>query len=470
MPTPETLGPRVALHLLNRAGYGPRPGEIAGVLDRGPTKWIEEQLEPGPDPELDSRLAAYNTLGYSTSQVLGLYNADNRTIGTILDHFLNAKVVRAAHARNQLQEVLVDFWFNHFNVFVNDGFDRYSISSYERDAIRPYVLSSFRELLGKATLHPAMLYYLDNYLNTVPRTQGGRQVGGINENHGRELLELHTVGVDAGYSQTDVVEASRCLTGHGIDNVGQTGNYVYRPATHDDGSKQVFGLSLGSGGGASDVERLLDHLAVHPATARFVSKRLAQRFVADDPPEALVSRLASVFLGTGGDLREVTKALFGSAEFWAEAFGTGKPKTGFEFVISAVRAAGGEVQNPRLVRIAIQDSGMPLYACNPPTGYSNRGADWLNPSAQLYRMNFALDLAAGAVAGVSADIRGLVRSGGGDPESPPSAAEAINRVVFGRTLTAGSLAAAGRVTTSSGVPVSARVAGLLLAGPEMQVR
>jgi uncharacterized protein (DUF1800 family) len=209
---------------------------------------------------------------------------------------------------------------------------------------------------------------------------------------------------------------------------------------------------------------------VHPATARFVSKRLAQRFVADDPPEALVSRLASVFLGTGGDLREVTKALFGSAEFWAEAFGTGKPKTGFEFVISAVRAAGGEVQNPRLVRIAIQDSGMPLYACNPPTGYSNRGADWLNPSAQLYRMNFALDLAAGAVAGVSADIRGLVRSGGGDPESPPSAAEAINRVVFGRTLTAASLAAAGRVTTSSGVPVSARVAGLLLAGPEMQVR
>jgi uncharacterized protein (DUF1800 family) len=470
MPTPETLGPRVALHLLNRAGYGPRPGEIAGVLDRGPTKWVEEQLEAGPDPELDSRLAAYNTLGYSTSQVLGLYNADNRTIGTILDHFLNAKVVRAAHARNQLQEVLVDFWFNHFNVFVNDGFDRYSISSYERDAIRPYVLSSFRELLGKATLHPAMLYYLDNYLNTVPRTQGGRQVGGINENHGRELLELHTVGVDAGYSQTDVVEASRCLTGHGIDNVGQTGNYVYRPATHDDGSKQVFGLSLGSGGGASDVERLLDHLAAHPATARFVSKRLAQRFVADDPPEALVSRLASVFLGTGGDLREVTKALFGSAEFWAEAFGTGKPKTGFEFVISAVRAAGGEVQNPRLVRIAIQDSGMPLYACNPPTGYSNRGADWLNPSAQLYRMNFALDLAAGAVAGVSADIRGLVRSGGGDPESPPSAAEAINRVVFGRTLTAASLAAAGRVTTSSGVPVSARVAGLLLAGPEMQVR
>jgi uncharacterized protein (DUF1800 family) len=458
------------MHLLNRAGYGPRPGEIAAVLEQGPTDWIEEQLAPGADPELDTRLARYPTLAYPTSQVLALYNADNRTIGVILDEFFSAKVVRAVHGRNQLQEVLVDFWFNHFNVFVNDGFDRYSISSYERDAIRPHVLGRFRELLGAATLHPAMLYYLDNYLNTVPRQQGGRSVGGINENHGRELLELHTVGVDAGYTQTDVVEASRCLTGHGIDNIGRTGNYLYRAANHDNGAKSVFGLSVAAGGGEGDVQKLLDHLAVHPATARFVSKRLAQRFVADDPADALVARLANVFLRTGGDLREVTKALFGSAELWAEAFGTGKPKTGFEYVISTLRAAGAELQNPRAARAAIQDSGMPLYACNPPTGYSNRGADWLNPSAQLYRMNFGLDLAAGALAGITVDIRGLIRSGGGDPDNPGSAAEAINRVVFGRTLSPASLAAASRVTTSSSVPVSTRVAGLLFAGPEMQVR
>jgi len=464
MPAPETLGPRVALHLLSRAGYGPRPGEIASVLDQGLTKWIEEQLEPGADPELDTRLARYPTLAYPTSQVLALYNADNRTIGVILDEFMSAKVVRAVHGRNQLQEVLVDFWFNHFNVFVNDGFDRYAISSYERDAIRPYVLSSFRELLGKATLHPAMLYYLDNYLNTIQR--------GINENHGRELLELHTVGVDAGYSQADVIEASRCLTGHGIDNIGSSGNYLYRPAGHDNGSKQVFGLSLPSGGGEGDATRLLDHLAAHPATAQFISRRLAQRFVSDDPPPALVARLADVFLRTGGDLREVMKALFGSAEFWAEAFGSGKPRTGFEYVVGALRAVGAEVTNPRAARTAISDTGMPLYACNPPTGYSNRGADWLNPSAQLYRMNFALDLAAGAftATGISADIAGLVRSGGGDPASPASAAEAVNRVVFGRTLTPASLSAAARVSTSSSVPVHARVVGLLLAGPEMQVR
>ena len=209
---------------------------------------------------------------------------------------------------------------------------------------------------------------------------------------------------------------------------------------------------------------------MHPATAQFISKKLAQRFVADDPSEALVARLADVFLRTDGDLHEVTKALFGSAEFWAEAFGSGKPRTGFEYVVGTLRAAGAEVQNPRAARTAIQDAGMPLYSCNPPTGYSNRGADWLNASAQLYRMNFGLDLAAGAVAGVTADIPGLIRSGGGDPNSPSSAAEAINRVVFGRTLSQASLAAAGRVTTSGSVPVSARVAGLLFAGPEMQVR
>lgn len=470
MPVPQTLGPRVALHLLSRAAFGPRPGEIASALDGGLTRWIDEQLEPGADPELDARLAPYPAINYPTSQVLNLYNADNRTIGTILDQFFSAKVVRAAHARYQLQEVLVDFWFNHFNVFVNDGFDRYAISSYEREAIRPNVLGRFRDLLGAVTLHPAMLYYLDNYLNTVPRTQGGRPVGGINENHGRELLELHTVGVDAGYTQADVVEASRCLTGHGIDNVGTTGNYLYRAANHDNGAKQVFGLAVAAGGGEGDAQRLLDHLAAHPATARFISFRLAQRFVADDPPQALVARLADVFSRTDGDLREVVKALFGSAEFWAEAFGAGKPRTGFEYVIGALRAAGADVQNTRAARTAISDAGMPLYSCNPPTGYSNRGADWLNPSAQLYRMNFGLDLAAGMVAGANVDIRGLVRSGGGNPDDPASAADAINRVVFGRTLSPASLAAAARVTTSSSVPVHARVAGVLFAGPEMQVR
>jgi uncharacterized protein (DUF1800 family) len=315
-----------------------------------------------------------------------------------------------------------------------------------------------------------MLYYLDNYLNTVPRRVGNRVTGGINENQGRELLELHTVGVDAGYSQADVYEASRCLTGHGIDNLGTSGAYVYRAANHDNEAKQVFGLSVPAGGGEGDVQRLFDHLASHPATARYIAKRLCQRFLADDPPAGLVERLADVFLRTDGDLREVVKALFGSAELWAEAFGRGKPRTPLEFVAGALRAAGAEVQNPRAVRAALGDMGMPLYACNPPTGYSNRGAEWLNPSSQLYRMNFALDLAAGAVSGVAADVRVLIRDGGGNPDDPRSAAEAIDREVFGRTLSGATLAAASSVDTSGPVAVPVRVAGLLFASPEMQVR
>jgi uncharacterized protein (DUF1800 family) len=470
LPTAETLGTRVALHLLSRAGYGPRPGDIDQILKQGPTGWIEEQLSPGPDPELEARLAGYSTLGLSTSRILALVAADPRAGTVVVDELVSAKIVRAVHGRNQLEEVLTDFWFNHFNVFVNDAFVRYSITSYERDAIRPRVFGRFRDLLGAASLHPAMLYYLDNYLNTVPRRVGNRVVGGLNENQGRELLELHTVGVDAGYTQTDVVEASRCLTGHGIDNTTTGGNYLYRAASHDDGAKQVFGFAVPAGGGAADVEKLFDHLAEHPATARFLSRRLAERFVSDDPPAAVVDRLASVFLRTGGDLREVTRALFGSAEFWAEAFATRKPRTAFEFAAAALRASGAAVTSARAVRQAISDMGAPLYACNPPTGYSNRGADWLNPSSQLQRMNFALDLGAGAVAGVATDSRALVRAADGDPDDPRSATLALNREVFGGTLTPAAIAAGSSVATSSGVPVANRVVGVLFGGPDMQVR
>ena len=470
MATTETLGSRVALHLLSRAGYGPRPGDVARVLAMGPTKWIEEQLAPGPDPELDTRLAGYTTLGLPVSRVLALVAADPRAATVVTDELAFSRILRAVHGRNQLQEVLTDFWFNHFNVFVNDGFTRYSITSYERDAIRPHVLGRFRDLLAAASLHPAMLYYLDNYLNTATRRVNGRLVSGLNENQGRELLELHTVGVDAGYTQADVIGASRCLTGHGIDNLTAGGNYVFRAAGHDDDAKQVFGLAVPSGGGSSDVEKLFDHLAAHPATARFLSRKLAERFVSDTPSDAVVDRLADVFLRTGGDLAAVVRALFGSAEFWAEAFSTRKPRTPLEQVAGVLRAAGAEVQSPRAARQALSDMGAPVYACNPPTGYSNRGADWLNPSSHLHRMNFALDVAAGALTGVAVDARSLVRNAGGDPESPRSAAAAIDRDVFGSTLSAASLAAAGAVSTSGSPSVAARVLGLLLAGPDGQVR
>ena len=464
------IGPRAAVHLLNRIGFGPRPGDVSRVLETGLERYIRDQLDAPADPELDSRLRRLVTLEYPISQVLALYEADPRSIGVILDELNTAKVIRAVHAQSQLQEVLVDFWFNHFNVYVQDGFARYSTAAYERDAIRPHALGRFRDLLGATAGHPAMLFFLDNYLSRGAATANGRVVRGLNENYGRELLELHTVGVDAGYTQEHVVDAARCFTGWGIDNLGTSGRFAYRQQSHDTGPKSVFGLDISAGGGKDDGDKLIDYLASHPKTALFVARRLAQRFVSDDPPPRVVARAAGAFLSSGGDIREVMRAILGSAEFWAEAFGAGKPKTPLEFVASALRAVDAQVSSARAAAASLQNMGMPLYSCLPPTGYSNRGADWLNPSSHLYRMNFALDLAAGAVAGVSADVRGLVRRMGGDPESARSVASAISGEIFGKGLSRATLDAASRVAPGVSVSVASRVAGLCLASPEMQAR
>jgi uncharacterized protein (DUF1800 family) len=467
---PIELGPRAALHLLNRLGFGPRPGDIDRVLSRGLERYALDQLEPGPDTETQTRLRALTTLQYPISQVLAVYNADNRAITTINDEMIAARVIRAVHSENQLQEVLVDFWFNHFNVFIGDGFVRYSIAAYERDAIRPHVLGRFRDLLGAVAAHPCMLYYLDNYLSTVSRTVNGRLVQGLNENYGRELLELHTVGVDAGYTQEHVFDAARCFTGWGIDNLRTGGNFQYRAQQHDTGAKSVFGLSVPAGGGREDGDRLLDYLASHESTAHFVSRKLAQRFVADDPSPFLVSRMAETFLQTGGEIRDVLRTMVGSTQFWSEAFGAGKPRTPFEFAIAAIRAANGQVTNGRGVAAALTAMGMPAYQCVPPTGYSNRGVDWLNPSSQLNRMNFALDLSSGAVAGVTVDARQVVRAASGNPENVSSAVDALSADLFARNLSDATRASASRVASGGPVSIAARVLGLLLASPEMQVR
>ena len=463
------IGPTVARFALNRLGYGPRPADVRRVLAMGLEDWVEEQLSPLPDPDLDTRLRGFTTLGYPISQVLAAFNAD-RGFGQILDEFLAAKLVRSAHASNQLQEVLVDFWFNHFNVFIGDGFVRYSAMAYERDAIRPHVLGRFRDLIGAVAAHPAMLFFLDNYLNRADSTERGRMVAGINENYGRELLELHTVGVDAGYTQDDVREAARVFTGWGIDNVNNAGNFVFRPAFHDRAAKHVFGLDVAAGGGKEEGDRLLDHLCAHPATARFVSWRLAQRFVADDPPARVVDRMAATFQSSRGDLRAVLRTMVGTAEFWAEAFGPGKVKTPLELVVSAIRAVEGQVTSARGVAAQLSNMGMGLYASVPPTGYSNRGSEWLNPSSHLARMNFALDLAANAMPGVAVDSRSVVSRLGGNPDDPRSAASTLNVDLFARNLSRETLDAASRVAPGGSVGVAPRVVGLCLAGPEMQVR
>jgi uncharacterized protein (DUF1800 family) len=464
------IGPTVARFALNRLGYGPRPADVRRVLAMGLEDWLDGQLNPLPDPDLDTRLRGFATLGYPISRVLQIFAADNRAFGQVLDEFLAAKLIRSAHGQNQLQEVLVDFWFNHFNVFIGDGFVRYSAMSYERDAIRPHVLGRFRDLMGAVAAHPAMLFFLDNYLNRADSTQRGRVVAGINENYGRELLELHTVGVDAGYTQDDVREAARVFTGWGIDNINTSGSFVFRPAFHDRGAKRVFGLDVAAGGGREEGDRLLDYLSAHPATARFISWRLAQRFVADDPPARVVDRMAATFQSTGGDLRAVLRTMLGTAEFWAEAFGAGKVKTPLELVVSAIRAVEGQVTSARGVSAQLNNMGMGLYASVPPTGYSNRGSEWLNPSSHLARMNFALDLAANAMPGVTVDSRSVVARLGGNPDDPRSAASTLNADLFARSLSRETLDAAGRVAPGGAVGIAPRVAGLCLASPEMQVR
>lgn len=464
------LGPRAAVHLLNRVGYGPQPGDTGRVLKQGLEDYLEEQLEAPPDPDLDARLRGLTTLRMSLPEASALYAADQGSAAALGRELLSAKIIRSVHARNQLQEVLVDFWFNHFNVNIADGYDRVATAFYERDAIRPHVLGKFPDLLGATAAHPAMLYYLDNYLSTASRVdpRTGRLILGLNENYGRELLELHTVGVDAGYTQEHVFDASRCFTGWTIDF--RRGAFLFRAENHDKNAKSVFGLEVPAGGGQSDGEKLLQYLAFHDATAHFVSRKLCQRFVSDDPPVALVARCARAYQSTEGDIREVMRTILGSAEFWYEAFGAGKAKTPLEYAASALRAVDAEVSNGGPVAGHVSTMGMPLYQCLPPTGYSARGADWLNPSSHLARMNFALDLVSGGISGVSVDAARVARSSGASPDDPRSVATALSAQIFGRGLSAQTLDVASRVSRTGVPSVAARVAGVVLASPEMQVR
>lgn len=473
--TASELGRKTALHALNRLGFGPRPGDVEAVLDRGIENYIDAQLNPKPDAALEARLAPFNnTLKLTTTQVLVTYadsGNQNSSIQGYVDNLYNAKLVRSVHTANQLEEALADFWFNHFNVNINDGFVRYAIQSYERDAIRPNALGRFETLLKATAEHPAMLFYLDNYLSQTGRTVNGVLISGLNENYGREILELHTVGVDAGYTQADVYDAARAFTGWGIDNLARGGNFLYSPARHDTGSKSIFGLQLAAGGGKDDGDRLIRYLATHPSTARFISTKLARRFVSDQPPASLVDRMTEAWLSSDGDIREVMKAMIGSSEFWAEAFSTtGKPKTPFEYAVSSIRAIGGEVASAtRSVVGYLSQMGEPLYQCIPPTGYTDRGDEWLNPSSQLYRMNFALDLAQGLINGVAVNVRNFAV--GADLTNPQSVAKSANNAVYGGTLLPSTIDASSRVDTRIATPSSAvRVSALLLASPDTQVR
>ena len=323
------------------------------------------------------------------------------------------KLLRAVYSNRQLDEVLDDFWFNHFNIYLDKGADRYLVTEYERDVIRPHVLGKFKDLLVATAKSPAMLFYLDNWESVGPNApqargkKGGAR--GLNENYGRELLELHTLGVDGGYTQHDVTEAARCFTGWTILQPQRGGEFTFNKRVHDDGEKTVLGVTIPAGGGMSDGEKVLDIVAHHSATAHFISEKLAMRFVTDEPPPALVDRMAETFRKTDGDLRAVMKTMLESKEFSSEGAYRGKLKSPLEVVASAVRAVNGEIDYAFPLATQVAQLGQPLYRKQEPTGYSNSSMEWLNSGGLLARMNFAIQLADNKVPGVKVEAGKLAK-------------------------------------------------------------
>ena len=331
---------------------------------------------------------------------------------------IDSRMYRALYSNRQLEEVLVDFWLNHFNVFNGKGQGRMLLTSYERDAIRPYALGRFRDLLLATARHPAMLFYLDNWQSQAPRDDlaapplpANARRPGLNENYGRELMELHTLGVNGGYTQDDVIAVARAFTGWTIYDVNRIAEFQFNPAFHDRKEKIVLGHTIPAGGGEQDGIQVIDILARHPSTARFISKKLAQRFVADAPPQPLVDRMAATFTATGGDLRAVVDTMLTSREFLSEGAWQAKLKSPLEMVLSAVRVLGADVTDPMALAQRIADLGQPLYGKAEPTGYSTTSDAWSNSAGFLGRINFAGALAAGQIEGVKVDLTHVSSNG-----------------------------------------------------------
>lgn len=458
------------IHALNRLGYGPRPGDVERVKQMGLAVYVEGQLDPGrlPDHRVEASLQAFPVLTMSVPALLHAYpDSDPKLLAKLRSGEMSqqemrqmaplerrpariavelqaAKLTRAVLSERQLQEVMVDFWFNHFNVDARKGAVKWMIADYERVAIRPHALGKFRDLLLATAQHPAMLFYLDNWMSTradlVLRAgpQRGRQMG-LNENYAREIMELHTLGVDGGYTQQDVVDVARAFTGWSIDRPREQGSFVFRAAAHDQGEKHVLGHVLPPGGGEQDGVRVIDILSGHPSTARFVATKLARRFVSDDPPPALVERAARTFRDTDGDIRKVMVTIISSPEFFSAETYRAKIKTPLEIVASSVRALDGEVVPPAAtggpqagggfaLAQQVGKLGEPLYQQQPPTGYPDVAEAWVNTGALLGRMNFALGLAANRVPGVRVDLARA--AGAADRRRPERVLDALLRSVL----------------------------------------
>ncbi|MFZ0234995.1 MAG: DUF1800 domain-containing protein [Candidatus Acidiferrales bacterium] len=508
LPITQLTEDEAIVHALNRLAYGPRPGDVERIRQMGLEKWIEQQLHPEAidDQALNQRLQRYPTLAMSSKQLLEEYprpqqvakqqgitkeqvqeqlkskqqEAQSQIIVTgnenldkaqqqlaklqgpnrIIAELSMAKVDRAIYSDRQLAAVMEDFWFNHFNVYANKGDDKWLLTSYERDTIRPHTMGKFQDLLIATAKSPAMLFFLDNYLSADPaavarmeaeknmrraRYQGAfvggsmptpgtfpgpatgpapapaaakKQERGLNENYGREVMELHTVGVDAGYTQQDVIQMAECLTGWTIHEPRRDPQFFFDEKIHATGKRVVMGRTFNYGG-EKDGEEALKMLANRPATATFISTELARHFVSDNPPPALVERMARSFESSDGDIRTVLKTMIYSPEFWSKEAYRAKVKTPFELVASTARALNAEVTITLPLAQWVARMGEPLYLCQPPTGYSDKSETWVNTGALLNRLNFSLAFAGDKMGGATVDLPSML---GEDASKDPNAA------------------------------------------------
>ena len=477
------------------------------ILDLPADQRMKEILKMSPD---EQRALANSLKGDQHDQFLqGMSPQQRETVmalnnpqQVVVSELVQAKLLRTIYSERQLQEVMTDFWFNHFNIFIGKGPDRYLITSYERDVIRPHALGKFEDLLVATAQSPAMLFYLDNWLSVGPNSNAANGIrknpyarkhphnrgpiqqakgkrNGLNENYGRELMELHTLGVNGGYTQKDVTEVARVFTGWTLKQPRQGGGFTFEERLHEPGEKMVLGHRI-KPKGENEGHEVLHLLARHPSTAKFICTKLAMRFVSDNPPPALVDRMAQAFLKKDGDIREVLRTMLRSPEFWAPEVYRAKVKTPLEFVVSAVRASGAEVNDAMPLARHLQNMGMPLYGMQPPTGYSMKADAWVNSSALLGRMNFALALTNGKMKGVEMDSDRIWAEGGLPTDSGQALTMLENDLLAGDVSkqTHDTIAAQledpkisqRRLDDPVGPPNVKVIAGLLLGSPEFQKR
>lgn len=533
-PAPRPTPRQEALHVLNRLGYGPRPGDVDRVLRAGIDNYIQEQLHPErlDDSSSAAELSRLDTLSLSNAEIFGRFErpiqelrreykrqaaqlgtADAEKLrkqlraqipprnrpGLLLQQLEAQKILRAADSRRQLNEVMVDFWTNHFNVYARKGLDNVFLTSFERDVIRPRIWGNFYDLLAATAQSPAMLFYLDNarsiappedrpapprrwrrFLRIPPARAGKKNAGGINENYARELMELHTLGVNGGYTQADVIALARILTGWSISRGGKdrgtAGDFLFRARVHDIGAKTFLGRNFPPGHGMDEGLGALKMLAESPSTAHHLAFELCQRLVADNPPASLVDRVTRRYLETGGNLRATVAAVIESPEFFDPRYMANKIKSPFEMAVSAIRATGTAVSPDQISPLAgeIARMGEPLYLCQPPNGFTNNSKDWINTGALIERLNFGLALTANRLPGLETDIDYLL-----SPDQMRDPRVAVDTLA--RTLTGEELTPQTRQTIVSHLeeltpPLQdpsadteiPRIAGLILGSPEFQ--